>query len=454
MAAGAVIRFVRASVIVSLTASRTMSISGQHADGAAVHFQAVRSLIEMGRYVEAEAEAERLLTAVSESAEPEELEGPAIDLLVEALLRNGRGAEPRTRELAELGVQARTSRLGSGQSSLAASVRNLGDVLFQAGDYETATQRHREALALIERSPAATGADVAEFLDHLARTLAETGQHDEALRLADRALVLKEERDAAGVAIARTLQVRGFLYQLMGDYVRARPDLERALRLHQAFHSQHPETAGALTLLGAELLAEGDLLEADRLLSDSLSLAEAWLRTDHPDIALMLRTLASALANTGDLAAARSMRERALTIAERSLGSDHPEVGYQLNDLANTLLLQGEYSAARPLYERALEISERRFGANHAAVATRIYNLAILNHRLGDLDEARRQFERAIQTWTRVLGPEHPTVARALSALAEALADEGRHREARPYFERALAIRERALGPNHPLAGP
>jgi CHAT domain-containing protein/tetratricopeptide (TPR) repeat protein len=426
--------------------------SSQSADEVSPRLELVRDRLEAGRYVEAEAEAERLLLAARNSSDRAGLEANAMDLLVEALVLNGRAAGMRARELAELAVQTR-GRGGSVEpSSLATSLRNLGDVLFQAGDFQLAAARYREALALIERSPDPATSDVGEILDRLARTLTEAGRYDEALELANRAVALREQSpDRTGVGIARTLQVRGRLVQLKAEYARALPDFQRAVALHEAVHSQHPETAAALTFLGAALFDMGDLLQARDVLTRAVSMAEATLRREHPDIAWSARKLAAALMSLGDLAGARSMGERALMIDERAFGFDHPRVADQLNDLANTLLVQGEYSAARLLYERSLNITEKRYGSDHFAVGTTVYNLANLLGSLGDLSEARRQFQRAIQIWTRAMGPEHPSIATALSTLAGTLADEGLHQEARTYLERALVIRERAVGPDHPL---
>src|SRR5262249_10708568 len=89
----------------------------------------VRSLIDAGRYDEAQSAAERLLANTSAEAGSEsEASARAGDLLVEALSLNGRGAEATSVALASRVVQSKESRLGSNDSQLAISLRNLGDV--------------------------------------------------------------------------------------------------------------------------------------------------------------------------------------------------------------------------------------------------------------------------------------------------------------------------------------
>src|SRR5688572_29002667 len=172
----------------------------QDADGRSA---AIRALIDEGRFADAEAEARRLFPAFSK----ERIEAPfdvrAGDLLVAALVRNGRGAEPRTRELAEEIVRAKQSD----DPSLPTSLRNLGDVLFQAGEYQLATARFRESVAIRERPPGAQPSDVADVLDRLVRALTESDHYDEASALAKRAMALREQQtNPSDVRMARTLQ--------------------------------------------------------------------------------------------------------------------------------------------------------------------------------------------------------------------------------------------------------
>src|SRR5204862_2811173 len=108
-----------------------------------------RLAIAQGRYADAEVISQSLSSATElQSASSEGL--AARDLLVEALVLNGRGQEPTTRALAEEVVKARRSISGSTAETLGNSVRNLGDVLFQAADYRQAVLRFREALFLHE----------------------------------------------------------------------------------------------------------------------------------------------------------------------------------------------------------------------------------------------------------------------------------------------------------------
>jgi CHAT domain-containing protein/tetratricopeptide (TPR) repeat protein len=409
--------------------------------------QTVRRLIDDGRFVEAETAAQELLPRFD--AFPSDL--GAGDLIVEALLRNGRGAEPRTYQLADRIVRARIAQLGRTDASLARSYRNLGDVWSQAGDYRLATVHYKKALATRERAGNGQPSDVADDLDRLVRVLIETDNFDEAYSLSDRAQSIRartgDSEDDLG--LASTLQARALLERKLGNYEKARAALERAVVLRETANPFHSDTAHALIQLGVQRALDGDLLRSQEDLTRALKLARATLRPDHPEIASYLAKLAATLQEMGDLSECRVLRQWALDIAEKAFGPEHALVAQYLNDLANTHYLQGEYSAATSLYERARGIYQRRYGRDYFEATTASFNLALTQSELGDLQEARNQLQEVIGTWERQLGPEHPSVARALAVLAGVLQKQGLDDEARKYFERVLAIRERRLGPNH-----
>jgi CHAT domain-containing protein/Tfp pilus assembly protein PilF len=446
-------RLVLTSAVVCLLTCIVMATTNraQSLKDADVRAQAVRILLDDGRYTEAEAEARRLLPPANEGAIGEADDLHTGDLLVEALVRSGRGAETRTRELAERILRARTARYGSTDASLAPSLRNLGDTLLGSGDYLAAVARYREGLAARERAMDARPSDIADDLDHLTQALTELEQYDEALAVSTRALGLRlETRDGTDIALARTLRLRGVVHQRKGQYTEARSALERALAFLEASNPMHPETVVALTDLGDQVTGDGDLVRAREILTRAVSLASRVLPSPHPDMASALGSLAANLQELGDLEESRVLRQRAVEIAEKLFGSDHPIVAVRLNDLANTSLLQGQYATAQQLYERARAIYYRRLGPDNLGVTTAAYNLALLYAHLGDFQEARRRLQMVIATWERVMGTGHPNVARAVSALANLLAKQGYDQEAQKHFERALAIRERILGPNHP----
>lgn len=223
---------------------------------------AVRALIAAGRYAEAEVEARRPLQGSATSA-PRQPSPAVDDVLIEALVRNGRGATPEARGLAEEIVRTKRAQHEATHPSLALSLKNLGDVLFEAGEYQAAADTFRETLAIYERLPHLPSSEVADALDQLVRALTEIEQFDDAQSLSARALALRSDAaPPSNLAIAQSLDVRGLLDSRIGNYPQAREQMERAVVLFEAEAPEHPTTAAALEHLGEQLAANGDLLRS------------------------------------------------------------------------------------------------------------------------------------------------------------------------------------------------
>jgi CHAT domain-containing protein/Tfp pilus assembly protein PilF len=411
----------------------------------------VRTLIDAGRYEDAETAADHLVARITGENLAGSLESVrATDLLVEALVRNGKGAQARTREIAEGVVRLRESQFGADALELSVSLRNLAQTLMAAGESRLSEPLLERALSIHEREEGPQAIATADALEDLASAQIQNDHYDTALQPLGRALRIKETSLLpSDRGVARTLEQFARVQQGKGDYSESRRLLERALGIREAVQPSDPELGNTLNLLGDQLFFEGDFQNARRVYARALAAQESRLRSDHPLLSITLRNLAAVAISLGDITGGRSLLERAMSIAEGNLGPAHPEITDYLNDLAIANNREGNSAAARALYERAIDILENRASADPQRLATLVYNLALVDAGLGDFTQARRQFDRATAIWQRVLGRDHPFVARAVAALAGVLRDQRRYAEARPLFERALTIRERSLGPDH-----
>ena len=412
----------------------------------------VRALIDAGRYAEAEAAARLLASATDAESGAESLPAAAAaDLLVEALLLNGRGAERGTRRLAEQVLALRERLQPADDAAWSPSLRNLAATLATVGEIKRSALLFERNLSTCERTRGRDDPSVAEALDDLARAQLQSDRYRDAQQSLERAMGIKERHAGPNDrTVARTLELLALLYQKKADYPAARPFLERALSIRETVGGAEPDLIEILGLFGTQLQSEGDPQGSRQFYARAVDTAERQLRPDHPLLAVALRNLASALKDLGDFTEARSLRERALAIAEQNYGPSHPEVGRYLNDLAYTDVLQGDYAAARVLYERAMSLIEHAQERDDLVLATRVYNLGNVLVRLGDFPGARRQFERAIAIWQRELGAGHEHVARGLAALGEVLIKQRRYVEAEGFLRRAIRIQEARFGANHP----
>ncbi len=404
-----------------------------------------------GLYEQAEVAARSQLATLSASHESDALEvATALDVLVRALILNGRAAQGETLALAKQALRAKEARTGSEHPLLAASLINLGDALAAAAEFEPAIAATERAVALRETINPPDSLGVAEALDHLGSALSAARRSDQAFKILERSLQLREQGlDAASVATARTLEELGLILQRKGAYDRSGTLLRRAAVIQENVSVEHPSYARTLNLIAQQLWFEGQLVESRTASEQAVALAERVLRPDHPTLAQALRYLASTLADLGDFGQSLVLSERALAIAERNFGANHHETAMYVHSLAYAALREADYVLARQRFRRALSIFEARYGPWHEHVATALAMLARADASLGDFANARLEQGRAVTIYERVGGPNHPFVAIALTDLANVYRQEGSPIQALRLYERALAIREKALGPNH-----
>ena len=414
---------------------------------------AIRRAIDAGTYARAEMLALQLTTAAGAATPSNPLQAlRAQDLLVEALVKNGKGSSSSTLNLARRIVRMKERRLGRTHLDTSTSLFNLGLVRTARGEFEGAIASFERVLLIRRASRGINGRLVADALDQLASVLIQLERFPDAKRRLDESLRLRNAVASSDeIGLSRTLELVGTWYRYAGPYADAMTPIDRALAIRRRLTPQHPETASVLQLRGDVLFLRGDSAGAQRVWSDALRMAERTLGPAHPALAEFLRRLGFAAFAAGNLSDARRLRERALRIGEQALAPCDPAVTRLMNSLANSFQYDGEYFEARRLYARALTTIEHCLGKNHSEYATYIFNDAAMAKEIGDLAEADALLERAIATWSAVLGPSHAYVARGLDAQAEVAALRGQLDRARMLYERALTIHRGVLGREHPL---
>ncbi|MEO8260155.1 MAG: CHAT domain-containing protein [Acidobacteriota bacterium] len=413
----------------------------------------VKQALDRGAYEEAERIAADVSARAADRNGAESIESAqAQDLLVESRLRNGRAGSENTLDLAVHVVELKQRLLGPNHLGTAVSVHNLGDVRLERGELATASSLHQRGLAIRLKQLPADDAAIADSLDRLALAQLQRDRRDEARQTLARAQAIREARsEQSPLALARTLELVGWLDRDAGVYTAAMPRVDRALAIRRQFAPQHPDMVPLLELRGDLLYLTGDITGAQKEWGDAQSLAVRTLRSEHPMIPPVQRRMAVIAKALGNLAEGRRLLEDGLRIADQSLAPCNPELPALLNDLASAVMYDGEYAAARKAYRRALTIRERCLGPTHTLTAGVVFNEAMLALRMGDLAEAERLHTRALGIWSAGLGPGHVTVARALDGLASVASARKQYGRAQSFSERALAIRRRTFGSDHPL---
>lgn len=412
-----------------------------------------RRLLEEGRYPEAEALSRQILGVVEEAHGPASIAyAEVLDVLVAALIEEGKSSESATSALAERALAIKEKELGRERPAVVASLNNLAQILQAIGSYTEAKALFERSVAILDEGLGPGHPELtAKILNNLASLLRAMGSYADAKPLCERSLAIRERQfGPEHPDVAESLNSLGGLLQAMGSYAEAKPLFERALTIREKkLGPEHPDVAESLNDLASLLHAMGFIREAKPLYERALTIRENRLGPEHPEVATSLGNTGSLLHAMGSYTEAKALHERALGIREKKLGPEHPQVAVSLESLGLLLRAQGSYTEAEPLLERALAIREKRLGPEHPLVATSLESLGLLLRDMGSSSEAKSLYDRSLAIREKRLGPEHPQVATSLSCLALVLTDLGFYAEAKPLHERALAIREKRLGPEH-----
>jgi CHAT domain-containing protein/Tfp pilus assembly protein PilF len=327
--------------------------------------------------------------------------------------------------------------------------------LQDAGKYNEALRVAERALEIRERLLGPEHRDVAAAIDCLAGIYTGRGDYDKAEPLYLRAVAIREKvmgKDDPDTAIS--VNNLAELYYYRGKYVEAESLFNRALDIREkALGDDHPDTALSLNNLAALYDLLGRDVEAEPLFKRALATREKALGENHPDTAQTLNNLATLYTSQGKYVEAEPLLKRALDIRERTLGENHPETATGFDNLAGLYRKQGKYDEAEPLLRRALESREKALGKNHPDIAISLGNLAALYKAQGKYGETEPLLRRAIDIRVKTLGVDHSDTATSFNNLALLYYTQGKYDEAEPLYRRAIEIYERALGKNHPDTG-
>jgi CHAT domain-containing protein/Tfp pilus assembly protein PilF len=324
--------------------------------------------------------------------------------------------------------------------------------LQRAGKYDEALRLAERALEIRERLLGTEHPDVATGIDGLAGVYFDRGEYVKAEPLYLRALAIREK--ALGndhPATAESLNNLAAVYTLQGKYGQAEPLYKRALDIREkALGDDHPDTATGIGNLGRLYHYQGKYGEAEPLYKRSLDIREKALGKDHPKTAESLNNLAVLYSAQGKYVEAEPLHKRSLDIREKALGKTHPDTAQSLNNLALVYEYLGKFEEAEPLYRRSLDIREKALGKDHPSTAISLNNLAALYQSQGKFEEAEPLYRRSLDIREKALGKDSPSTATGISNLARVYASQGKYAEAEPLYKRALDILEKALGKDHP----
>lgn len=294
------------------------------------------------------------------------------------------------RELKEEALRLRLEADPSDHRDLATMTNNLGRLLYDLGDYRSAEQHFRQALAMWQR----LGDESRTLIGrrNLAALLTHSGRTDEAMELHQ--TIVETQRRMFGT---RDVEVADSLYSLavLKRNVGAPLEAETLLRqAHGIFEERlgpsHTKVASALSSLGRVLHEQGRHDEALRCFEDALDLRRELLGPEHVHVANTQKNLAALLLDLEQVDAAGDLLKMAL----QTLRTKKPDGDWTVADAES---LWGVYLS--------------KIGRNAEAESLLLASHQIIRHAKGEQDIATINSRRRVVTMYEMWGRDEEAAA-------------------------------------------
>ncbi|MEM0978685.1 MAG: tetratricopeptide repeat protein [Cyanobacteria bacterium P01_H01_bin.58] len=346
----------------------------------------------------------------------------------------------------------RRQQLGNDHPDVAQSLFTLAVVSWIQGDYSEAESLTLEALAIRRQQLGNNHLDVATHLHFLADVYQAQLRYDEAEILYEESLrVRRLQLDDGHLTIASSLDALAELYRTQGRYKESEPLYQEALRIRrQQLGNDHLTVAISLNNLAVFYNLQGRYGEAEYLHQEALRIRRQQLGNDHFVVAASFNNLGDLYRTQGRYDEAEPLLQRALMIRRQTFGNNHPDVALSFQNLALLYADQGRYDEAEPLYQSSLAIYRQQLGSNHSRLAASLHGLASIYLAQRRYEEAEAHFQQSLSVYRQQLEDNHPNIATNLGSLAFLYWLQGRYGDAETLYQESLAIRREVFGDRHP----
>ena len=314
-----------------------------------------------------------------------------------ALVSEETGDQAAALSLYERGIALARGATGPNDPELATMLANLGGLRRRQGQFGSAEDALKEALAVEERAGKGAGFGIAAIHNQWGLLEFDRGNYDKA-----------DQEFAKAAAIAETYSTPSnelslaMIYNNLALLDRDRGDGEKALQLLRLSAEKLTHVGEDLTDLGATntprdatlldnfadtYAIQGDMDCAEKFYNSADRIWEK-LGPAHQDSIRAKVGLAGLKRKRGDLSAAEGLLQTALDRLEQRLGPDHPEVARTRNNLAEVLRVTGREDRSEQLYKAAASRLEQTLGHWHPDVATVLFNEAVLDWQRGAIADA------------------------------------------------------------------
>lgn len=243
-----------------------------------------------------------------------------------------------------------------------------GNISYANGDPETALKSYDKALLFIDSDPGANPRTRARLLDQRGRSLMDLGKSDEAEEALQQANALYRTYD--GEQHFRT----GVSYYSLAlvAYNAGKNDLAQE-RIQKArtivarvLDKTNPIRADVLSLQGSIFLAQGQLVQADKALEESIDAYRSVYKGPHFNIGFAEFFRAQAASERGRINEALAHLDAAQLNYEASYGKEHANIGEVMVTRAGLLAKMGRQNEAIAQCDSGIRMLNATIGADNS----------------------------------------------------------------------------------------
>lgn len=292
--------------------------------------------------------------------------GAADSMIALGLLRIDQERLPEAERLVREGLAMTRRHVPAADPSLARATTALGRVLEERGSYDQAVPVLEEAVKLSSKEGTANP-DLAASLNELASVHFYAGRYTVADALFRR--VLQMHRQLHGdrhPLVAEDLLNIGEVQQDLGYYGEAEKFERQALEINQSYYGgDHPQIAHNLTVLSRTLINQKRYDEAVEALEKALPIDEKAYGPVSRQVASALNELGNAAMKREQYDAAEPRFRRMVEIYRAVYNNRHYLIGIALSNLAGVYVARKDYGRAEQYYQEAIDIFAETLPADH-----------------------------------------------------------------------------------------
>ncbi len=236
-------------------------------------------------------------------------------------------------------------------------------------------------------------------LRSMARIYMAYGEYAKAQPLAEQALTLAKRKDASDSELAMCLIDLAMLYNYQGKSTEAEKACKLGLKLQKkVLYKNHPYLAYTLRTLSSIYDMQGEYCKARSTLDEAIVIMLDSHTADDKTMAPFFVDMAKILVAQGNLDQADSYYQKAMLLINTSYGPDHLYTANVLADIAKLYAMQEKYAEAEELINQAIAVQEKIYGPDHHLIAPSWLTKAKISQAKGDYTQAERLISKALNT--------------------------------------------------------